>query len=249
MADVLIARGGTPDFKGWMCDGQWSEYGPAYNAPHIKYTPPYDSHADAAHGQGYLNLHFPLVPNLSNTEGHRWMKNALRGLTKRDDVLYTNWIPTRSYVESFYIEVSVTDPALTGVYVKPVAVRVRPTYPLNPATNTYEYLPIAEFDAEMAAAGITKIPLGKPQDDDKLYGVAVLSRDTAQVPTTFGHNIPKRDATGKPTEGIDDYFGSVLIGLKFIEGDDAQIAEVWKGDFALHLSMKLHTFEGSTQIG
>ena len=29
MANVLIARGGEPDFKGWMCDGQWAEYGPS----------------------------------------------------------------------------------------------------------------------------------------------------------------------------------------------------------------------------
>lgn len=245
MANVLIARGGEPDFKGWMCDGQWAEYGPSYSTPQIEYTPPFNSHADGAHGQGYLNLHFPLVPNLNGTLGHQWMQNALKGLNKVNDILFTNWVPTRSYVDSIYVEVSKTDASLDTVYFKPVAYRV--AYDFD--AQDWTYTEIADFTTEMTNAGITQLPLGTPDPSDKLYAMARLGLDATKKPSTFGHNIVKRDATGKPIDGADEYFGAVLLGLQFNQGTDAKVASIWKSDIAVHFSAKLLTFEGSTQIG
>ena len=124
MAITNLFRGGMPDFKGWFCDGQFAEFTPPFDAPHAKFTPPFDSHADAAHGQGYLNLHFPLVPNLNDTVGHRWMQYALKSVKAVGDVILTNWVPLRSYVDSVYYEANLFDKNLDGVYVKPVAYRV-----------------------------------------------------------------------------------------------------------------------------
>ena len=124
MAITNLFRGGMPDFKGWFCDGQFAEFTPPFDAPHAKFTPPFDSHADAAHGQGYLNLHFPLVPNLNDTVGHRWMQYGLKGLKAEGDVILTNWVPLRSYVDSVYYEANLFDSNLAGVYAKPVAYRV-----------------------------------------------------------------------------------------------------------------------------
>lgn len=245
MANVLIARGGEPNFKGWMCDGQWAEYGPSYNTPQIEYTPPFNSHADGAHGQGFLNLHFPLVPNLDGTYGHQWMQSALKGLTKVNDILFTNWVPTRSYVDSIYVEVSKTDAALDGVYFKPVAYRVAYDF----TTEDWKYSEVSDFTTEITNAGITKLPLGTAQVSDTLYAMARLGLDATKKPSTFGHNIVKRDSTGKPTAGVDNYFGAVLLGLQFIEGDNDKIAAIWKSNIAVHLSAKLLTFEGSTQVG
>lgn len=257
MANVLIARGGESDYKGWMCDGQWAEYGPSYNTPQLDYTPPFNSHADGAHGQGYLNLHFPLVPNLNGTSGHHWMQNALKGLSAVNDILFTNWVPTRSYVSSIYFEVSKTDPMLDGVYVKPVAYRVSYDF----TTQDWKYAAISDFATEMTNAGITEFPLGTPQEGeegepdgegtptDALYGIAILNTDSTKKPSTFGHNIVKRDSTGTPIGGVDDYFGTVLLGLQITKGDASKIASIWKSNIAFYLSAKLHTFEGSTQIG
>lgn len=245
MANVLIARGGEPDFKGWMCDGQWAEYGPSYNTPQIEYTPPFNSHADGAFGQGYLNLHFPLVPNLDGTYGHNWMQSALKGLTAVNDVLFTNWVPTRSYVDSLYVEVSRTDASLDGVYFKPVAYRVAYDF----TQKDWTYTAITDFNTEVTNAGITKLPLGTPAVGDALYAMVKLNLDGTKKPSTFGHNIVKRDESGNPTAGVDDYFGAVLLGLQFIEGDAAKIQAIWKSNIAVHLSAKLLTFEGSTQIG
>ena len=70
----------------------------------------------------------------------------------------------------------------------------------------------------------------------------------ADMPVTFGHNIPELDENGKPVGGYDDYFGAVCLGYEF-EGDADKIKAIWKSTFALYMSAKLFTFEGSTQIG
>ena len=97
----------------------------------------------------------------------------------------------------------------------------------------------------MTAVKITQFPVGTPQDGDRLYGFTRLTNPLA----TFGHNIVKRDATGKPTAGYDASFGTVLLGFKVAAGDTAKIATLWKSTFALYFSSKLLAFEGSTQIG
>lgn len=244
MANILLARGGTPDFKGWFCAGQYPEFTPPYDAPHMPATPPFDSHADAAYGQGYLNLQFPLVPNLNDTTAHVWMQHALKKVKNVNDIILTNWVPLRSYLDSFYIEVSKTDPALDGVYVKPVAMRVA----YNFTTEEWDYTPNAAFDAEITASGITQFPLGTPQPGDKLYGLCMLNQDRTQIPSTFGHNLVARNAQGDPTGGLDANYGAVLFGLQFVQGDPAKIATVWRSNIAVYLSAKLLAFEGASQI-
>ena len=288
MAITNLFRGGMPDFKGWFCDGQFAEFTPPFDAPHAKFTPPFDSHADAAHGQGYLNLHFPLVPNLNDTVGHRWMQYGLKGLKAQGDVILTNWVPLRSYVDSVYYEANLFDKNLDGVYLKPVAYRVAWDF----ANEEWTYTKIDAFTSQLSAAGIDKFPLGTPAGSDKIYGMARLvgasgtgqltsgattgtvtgTADTttgevtgtsagsvtntagtastmADMPVTFGHNIPELDETGTPVGGYDDYFGAVCLGYEVSNGSADKIKNIWKSTFALYMSAKLFTFEGSTQIG
>lgn len=286
MAITNLFRGGMPDFKGWFCDGQFAEFTPPFDAPHAKFTPPFDSHADAAHGQGYLNLHFPLVPNLNDTVGHRWMQYGLKGLKAVGDVILTNWVPLRSYVDSVYYEANLFDKNLDGVYVKPVAYRVAWDF----TNEEWTYTKITAFTSQLSAAGIDKFPLGTPGGSDKIYGMARLvgasgtsqltsgattgtvtgtvdgtsvtgtstgsvtntsgtASTMADMPVTFGHNIPELDANGKPVGGYDDYFGAVCLGYEVSNGSADKIKAIWKSTFALYMSAKLFTFEGSTQIG
>ena len=286
MAITNLFRGGMPDFKGWFCDGQFAEFTPPFDAPHAKFTPPFDSHADAAHGQGYLNLHFPLVPNLNDTVGHRWMQYGLKNLKAVDDVILTNWVPLRSYVDSVYYEANLFDKNLDGVYVKPVAYRVAWDF----TNEEWTYTKITAFTSQLSAAGIDKFPLGTPQNGDKIYGMARLvgasgtsqltsgattgtvtgtvdgtsvtgtstgsvtntsgtAATMADMPVTFGHNIPELDANGKPVGGYDDWFGAVCLGYEVSNGSADKIKNIWKSTFALYMSAKLFTFEGSTQIG
>ena len=148
-------------------------------------------------------------------------------------------------MDSIYVEVSKTDAALDGVYFKPVAYRVAYDF----TTEDWKYSEVSDFTTEITNAGITKLPLGTAQVSDTLYAMARLGLDATKKPSTFGHNIVKRDSTGKPTAGVDAYFGAVLLGLQFIEGDNDKIAAIWKSNIAVHLSAKLLTFEGSTQVG
>ena len=286
MAITNLFRGGMPDFKGWFCDGQFAEFTPPFDAPHAKFTPPFDSHADAAHGQGYLNLHFPLVPNLNDTVGHRWMQYGLKGLKAVNDVILTNWVPLRSYVDSVYYEANLFDKNLDGVYVKPVAYRVAWDF----TNEEWTYTKITAFTSQLSAAGITKFPLGTPSGGDKIYGMARLvpasgtsqltngavtgtvtgtadgtsvtgtatgsvtntagtAATMADMPVTFGHNIPELDENGKPVGGYDGYFGAVCLGYQVSNGSADKIKNIWRSTFALYMSAKLFTFEGSTQIG
>lgn len=278
MAITNLFRGGMPDFKGWFCDGQFAEFTPPFDAPHAKFTPPFDSHADAAHGQGYLNLHFPLVPNLNDTVGHRWMQYGLKNLKAVNDVILTNWVPLRSYVDSVYYEANLFDKNLDGVYVRPVAYRVAWDF----TNEEWTYTKITAFTSQLSAAGIDKFPLGTPGSGDKIYGMARLvgasgssqlasgavtgtvsgsdvtgsvtntagtAATMADMPVTFGHNIPELDENGKPVGGYDDYFGAVCLGYQISNGSADKIKNIWRSTFALYMSAKLFTFEGSTQIG
>lgn len=244
MANILMFRGGTPDFKGWFCAGQWPEFRLPVDVPHMPATPPFDSHADAAYGQGYLNLHFPLVPNLDDTRAHIWMQHALKGLKAVNDVALLNWIPLRSYVDSVFIEVTKVDSILDGVYFKPVAYRAA----YNFTTEEVDYTPIADFDNEMTAAGIIQFPLGTPAGGDKQYGMALLNQDRTKLPYTYGHNLVERDATGKPTGGLDANYGAVLLGIQIVQGDPDKIAQIWRSNIAVYFSAKLLAFEGASQI-
>lgn len=246
MANVILARGGTPDFKGWFCEGQYSEFMPPYDAPHMPATPPYDSHADAAYGQGWLTLQFPLVPNLNGTYAHNWMQSALKGLRTVGDVIMTNWIPGRSFVNALHIEVTETDSSLDGVYITPVAMRVR----WNFTTQDWETVEDTAFNAELTAAGqMHQLPLGTPQTGDNIYTMARLSMDPSTLPSTFGHNLVTRNAEGTPTGPLDAAFGHVVLGFKVTQGDDAKIANIWRSNIAVYLSAKLVAFEAASQVG
>lgn len=245
MSIVFAQRGGNPDFKGWFCEGDWPEYGPPFSTPSMDSTPPYNSHADGAYEQGFLTLQFPLIPDLRGTLAHQWMQNALKDIKAVDDVFITNFIPLRSYLTAIHYEVTRTDPALDGVYITPVAYRAKYDF----AAREYTFAEIAEFTNELTAYGIEKFPLGTPAGGDKRYGVAMLSQTPNATPSTFGHNIVARDASGKPTGGVDNYYGAVLLGYKFSEGDPGKIASVWRSSIAVYMSAKLMSFEAAMQIG
>lgn len=243
MASVNLSRGGTPDFKGWFCEGQFAEFNPPYDAPNMPGTPPWDSHADAAYGQGYLNLHFPLVPNLEDTRAHAWMQHGLRKVKSVGDIIWTNWVPMWSYVDSLAVVVKTTDALLDGVTVTPTASRIAWDF----ATEEWVETPVTAFTDAMTAANMGPFVLGTPGTTDKLYGVARLG-DSA-MSATFGHPLVKRDATGKATGPLDAQFGVVRLGLKISAGDTDRISAIWRSSIAVYLSAKLLAFEGASQVG
>lgn len=257
MANVELYRGGTPDFKPMFCRGEYAHWKPPFTAAHLKDTPPYDSHADAAYGQGWLTLQFPLVPNLWGNYAHRWMQTALKGVTKVNDVMWLNWVPLRSFAVAQHIEVNEIDPALAGVTVKPVAARVAWDWD----ANDWKWTTNAEYAAKVAEAGVSEIAIGEYSDSYSRYafinllptgrtrGTGENATSEPEVPCTFGHNIVKFDADGKPEGGLDDYYGGVVLGLQIVRGDAEKIALLPTANFALYMSTKICAFECSTQVG
>lgn len=271
MAYIHLYRGGTPVFKPLFCAGTGAEFTIPFDAEHQPGTPPFDSHADAAHEQGYLNLHFPLVPKLADTRAHAWMQNLLKNVKAANDVILTNWIPLRSYLDSYYIELVTPDDDLTGVYVTPTAYRVQPdpTDYENPEAITITE--ITAFSDELnAACGARRVPLGTPtHGTDKRYLFARLGGLTSSassestlsgsdvtttttvttdmnLPWSFGHNMVY-DNSGTLTPE-DSYYGAVVLGLK-VTGTSSKIPNIATGNFELYISAKCLTFEGSSQIG
>lgn len=273
MANVNMFRGGTPDFKPVFCAGDYSQYQPPFSSPHLEDTPPYNSHACAAYGQGWLNLQFPLIPNLQQNDAHKWQREALKNVKAVGDVIRLAWVPLRAYIQAQHFELVRGDEmlgaskdsagkTLAGVYVMPYAERCS----WNIATEQYDWKEETAYTAAITAAGITQFPLGLPVDGDSVWGFAKL--DDVVIPTqadaddedatpgftvmpapcTFGHNLLKYDANGNPTGGLDEFYGGVVLGLKITAGDPSKIANIWRGDFALYMSAKLSAFEAATQI-
>lgn len=246
MAAINLFRGGSPDFKPGFCAGAFAEFTPPFSAPHFDFTPPYNSHADGALGQGYLNLQFPLVPNLQNNDAHKWMRNALQNVKAVGDVIRLAWVPLRSYVVAQHFELTQGDALLNGVYVKPVAERVYWDY----SKEDWTWETNTEYAAAVTASNVGQFPLGIPGSTDQQWGFIRLEPKVGDVaPCTFGHNIPKLDSNGVPTAGLDAYFGAVVLGLQIAEGDAGAIANIWRGNFAFYMSAKLLAFEASTQVG
>lgn len=238
--NVNLYRGGTPEFRPAFCCGDYAEFKPPFIPPHIPGTPPYDSHADAARGQGFLNLSFPFVPQLLDTQAHRWMWPALQQLSAVNDTVRLFWVPFRGYLESFHMELTRFDAALDGVYVAPVAERCT----FNFTTNEYEYADEQRFEQDIASYGnATRVCLGTPGADEPPYIFARFPQVGADLPATFGHNIVKRDANGEPTGGLDDAYGAVIIGLRIVAGDPEKIKELWRGRFELWVTSKFIGFE------
>lgn len=252
MADVNLARGGTPDFKGYFCEGDWPQFNPPYSSPHYKWTPPFNSHACAAKNQGFLTLDFPLVPNLDDTRGHAWMQKALQGVTAVGDDIWTNWVPTRSFLTGIYYEVTEIDDRLTGLYLTPIAGRVR--WDWN--NNDWLWTSDTDFDDELTAAGVTPLPLGTPQAGDKTFGFARLSTDPTKRPSTFGIDLNRSFDPNVTPQGIidsitnDPSYGHVILGFKVTAAtSNDQVALLHRCNFAVYLSAKLVNFEASTQTG
>lgn len=266
MAAINMFRGGSPDFKAMFCGGDFAEFTPPFSSPLYDDTPPYNSHADGAQGQGYLNLWFPLVPNLQNNDAHKWMRNALEGVKAVGDIIRLAWVPLRSYAISQHFELVKGDELLDGVYVKPVAERVS----WNFTTKSWDWTTNTDYAAAVTASGVTQFPLGIPSNTDRRWGFIDLSpspkvsvttshpeegtpTSSASVsfsaPCTFGHNLVKTDTDGVPVSGLDAYYGAVVLGLQIAAGQAKDIANIWRGNFALYMSAKLLQFECATQIG
>lgn len=277
MAYIHLYRGGTPVFKPLFCAGTGAEFTIPFDAQHMPSTPPFDSHAEAAHEQGYLNLQFPLVPQLAETRAHAWMQNILKGVKAANDVILTNWVPLRSYLDSYYIELVKGDDNLTGVYVTPAAYRVQPD------PNDYENpeaITITEISAlsdELnAACGARRVPLGTPSGDDHRYLMArlgAISTSVESTATTTLSGTPVDSASTSVTnsassslnlpwsfghnlvtgsegslEALDNYYGAVVLGLK-VTGTASKIKDVATGSYELYISAKCLSFECASQIG
>ncbi len=238
---ITMFRGGTPDFKGWFRRGDYPEFTPPFGMPPMPSTPPFNSHADAAYNQGYLNLQFPLVPRIEETTAHGWMWNALKQLGEVGDRIYTNWIPLRSIVTDFYWELTRTDKELDGVYLKPVAARV--TWDFD--ARDWVYNDNTAYASMLTSNNVSQFPLGTPSDGDSVYGYA----NNINPRCTFGHDLLKKDGKGKLTEeGLDELYGAVVLGYEVSEGSPEKIANIWKSNFALYFTCKLLSFECGIQV-
>ena len=256
MANIVLYRGGTPVFRPAFCCGDYAQFMPPFDTPHFPGTPPYDSHADGAREQGFLNLSFPFGPNLLDTTAHRWMIPPLEKLSAVGDIIQWAWVPLRGYIDSLHMELTRYDTNLDGVYVQPVAQRAK----WNFTTNEWEYTESTAFANDIAQyANTTKLCLGTPAeasgsgDDatpaDSPYLFARFPQTGTDLPSTFGHNLVKRDASGKPTGGLDDYFGAIVLGLKITAGAPAKIKAIAQGKFELWMCAKFLAFECNTFTG
>lgn len=246
MANISLYRGGTAEFRPAWCCGDYPEFKPPFDTPHFAGTPPFDSHADAARGQGYLNLMFPLVPNLLDTTAHRWMHVPLQKLSAVDDIIQWAWVPHRGYVDSLYMELTRFDTALDGVYVQPVAQRAV----WNFTTSEWEFPDNTQFDTDIStAANVTRLPLGTPASGDKPYLVAKFAPGADGMYSTFGHNLVERNAAGEPVGGLDEYYGATVLGLKIVAGDADKIKLLWRSKFELWMCAKFIAYECFTFTG
>lgn len=245
MASISMFRGGSPDFKPMFCRGDWPEYTPPFSSPHYEDTPPYNSHGCGAFDQGYLNLYFPLNPNLQHNDAHKWMREAMKHLSTVGDIIQLAWVPLRSYATFQHIEVTRGDELVDGVYLKPVAQRCS----WDIAKKEWKYDINAEYEAAVTASGVGQFPCGTIKPTDQQYGVINLLPATGKKPCTFGHNMVKYDANGIPTEGLDEYYGGVILGLQIAEGSATAISNLWRSNMCMYMCVKFQSFECSMQTG
>lgn len=245
MANTTMFRGFTADFKPMFCRGDWPEYGPPFSAPHYHATPPYDSHACGAYNQGYFTLGFPLVPNLQDNDAHKWMREALANVKAVGDILRLIAVPLRHYVTFQHIEVVCGDEICNGLYLKPVAERAS----WDIAKSEWVWEVNADYTAAVTASGVGQLPCGKIQASDEQYAFINLLPAAGKKPCTFGHNMVKYDTNGVPTEGLDEYYGAVVLGLQVAEGSATAIENLKLSNTAIYMSIKLEAFECQTQIG
>lgn len=249
MATVNLVRGGAPVFRPAFCCGAFPEYNPICDITHFPGTPPFDTHAEAAHGQGYLNLMYPFVPNLLDTDAHLWMQTPLQALSAKNDVIRLIWIPTYSYVDSMVIVQTKYDTSLDGVYVQPISER----YWWNPSTKQCEYKANTLFDAAFSTyANATRLCLGTPaagnSPDSQYIHCRFPQKDSIQN-WAFGHDQYKYNAQGDPTAAADEYTGMAVFGLRVVDGTAAKIKSIWQGNFELWINLKVFCHECSGFTG
>lgn len=240
MASINLFRGGTPIFRPSFCCGDYPAWQMPVDAEHRPGTPPYDSHADGVRGQGWLNLSYPLCPNLLETSTHRWMHHALKQLASVGDVIRLIWVPTRSYVEALHMELTRYDKLLDGLKVTPVVERATWDF----TAQEWAYQSNDKFSQELASFSNNQtINLGTPEDSDIPYIFARFPQTSGDMPWSFAHNIVKFDDKNQPVGGIDQYYGANVFGLKITEGSTDAIKEIWRANFELWVDMKLIAFE------
>ncbi len=243
---INLIRGGEPVFRPAFCCGAYPQYNPISDITHFPGTPPFDTHAEAAHGQGYLNLMYPFVPNLLDTDAHRWMQTPLQQLKAVNDTIRLIWVPTYSYVDSLMISLTKADTALNGVYVQPYSER----YWWNPATNKNEYKENPLFDeAFNTYTNAEKICLGEAAADDSSYIHCRFPQKDSTQNWAFGHDLYKYNASGDPTGPADEYTGMVVFGLKIVSGDASKIKNLWHSNFELWINLKTFCHECSGFTG
>lgn len=245
MADISMFRGGTPLFKPKFCRGDWPEFTAPFSGPQYEDTPPFNSHGCGAFDQGYLNLYFPLNPNLQQNDAHKWMREAMRNLKAVGDILQLAWVPLRSYATFQYFEVSRGDELVDGVYLKPVAQRMS----WDISEREWKIETNSEYEAAVTASGVGQFPCGKIKASDQQYGLINLLPAAGKLPCTFGHNLVKCDENGNPTEGLDEYYGGVILGLQIAEGSAQAISDLWKSNMCIYMCVKFQSFECSMQAG
>lgn len=246
MANVNLFRGGTPEYKPMFCRGEYAQWKPPFSAAHLDDTPPYDSHADAAYGQGWLTLQFPLVPTLWGNYAHHWMQTALKAIKQPHDVMWLNWVPLRTFALAQHIEVNKVDPVLAGVTVKPVASRVSWDWD----AEEWKWEDNTEYAAKVTESGVSEIGLGEFSDSLQRYAfINLMPSADKPIPCTFGHNIVRFDDKGKPVAGLDEYYGGVVLGLQVVRGDAEKLELLHRSNFALYMSTKICAFECGTQVG
>lgn len=245
MATISMFRGGTPDFKPQFCRGDWPEFTPPFSGPQYEDTPPFNSHGCGAFNQGYLNLYFPLNPNMCQNDSHKWMREAMRNLSAVGDILQLFWMPLRSYATFQYFEVSRGDALVDGVYLKPVAQRCS----WDIAKREWKYTIDADYAAAVTASGVGQFPCGAIKPTDQQYGLIDLRPAVGKKPCTFGHNMVKVDDKGVPTDGLDEHYGGIILGLQIAEGSATAIADLWCSNMCIYCALKFQSFECSTQVG
>lgn len=155
MADARIYRGGSPDVRVRMCEDDFPQFNPPLEMTHKKNTPPYDSHADGAYGQGYFTLGMPIKPTLMDWQ-RRAFKEANLGV---GDVIQCIQIPIDGYATGISFKCISSDPALAGATVKLVA--LERSY--NSTTEMFETTPIPDVeDAATAQGYATPIDVSAP---------------------------------------------------------------------------------------
>lgn len=237
MARINLVRGGTPKIKYMWCEGDRSDYTPPYGVPHIKETPPYDSHVDGAYGSGlaYFTLGMPVRPNGGITDGMRWQRNALsEKVLAVDDVIDLIAVPQNHYLEYINFKIMESDALMAGASIALTLYELKYN---EKGEATYTELPDIE-DALVAQSVTTPIPIDKPCN----VFASLIKTDTGYaVPVYANPTIPPADMSSQPTFGRD-----LIISAKIVALPTDNTVTLAHMQNAWYLSAKIAGFECPT---